>query len=316
MSTIEGPWEDAHHIVALGEPLIELQPDGMDGFGVSIGGDVANVMLCLSRILDTTKFDLAMVTSLGTSLYSKWLRHRLTTAGLRLAEAIIPGEPGIYGISPDPSRQPASSYWRERSSARALFSAITGPQLVELVPQADILIVTGVTLALCSADSYEQLCRWIEQYKPKCRVIFDTNFRPAMWPQTDEARRRSRRMELLASVVATSAEDERLLWNAQDITSALERSRCSGREVILRAGKDGCWIGGSDNWEHIPVWASPTVSAVGAGDGHLAGYIAARLSGRSRLSAAQYANRVASVIIRQPGSAPDPRTAMPELDAS
>jgi 2-dehydro-3-deoxygluconokinase len=316
MSTIEEKWKHAHHIVALGEPLIELQPDGMDGFGVSIGGDVANVMLCLSRILDITKFDLALVTSLGTSLYSEWLRHRLSTAGLRLAEAIIPGEPGIYGISPDPLRQPASSYWRERSSARVLFSAITGPQLIDLVPQVDILIVTGVTLALCSADSYERLCRWIERCKPKCRVIFDTNFRPAMWPQADEARRRSRRMELLASVVATSAEDEKLLWNAQDIASALERSRCSGREVVLRAGRDGCWIGGSDNWEHIPACPSPTVSAVGAGDGHLAGYIAARLSGRSRLSAARYANRVASVIICQPGSAPDPRTVMPELDAS
>jgi 2-dehydro-3-deoxygluconokinase len=316
MSTIDKPWEHAHHIVALGEPLIELQPDGMDGFGVSIGGDVANVMLCLSRILDVGKFDLALITSLGTSLYSEWLRHRLTTAGLRLAEAIIPGEPGIYGISPDPSRQPASSYWRERSSARALFSAITGPQLIELVPQVDILIVTGVTLALCSADSYEQLCQWIGQYKPKCRVIFDTNFRPAMWPEADEARRRSRRMELLASVIATSAEDERLLWNAQDLASALDRSRCGGREVILRAGRDGCWIGGSDNWEHIPARPSPAVSAVGAGDGHLAGYIAARLSGRSRLSAAQYANRVAGVIIRQPGSAPDSRTSMPELDAS
>ncbi len=316
MSTIEAQWGYARHIVALGEPLIELQPNDADGFKVSIGGDVANVMICLSRILDTTKFDLALVSSLGTSLYAEWLRRRLTTPGIRLAEVMIAGEPGIYGISPDPSRQPASSYWRERSSARALFSMITVPQLVDLVPQVDILILTGVTLALCSADSFDRLCHWIEGLKPKCEVILDTNFRPALWAGADEARRRMLRMELLASVVATSAEDERFLWNAEDTVRVLERTRRSGREVIVRAGKEGCWIGGYDDWQHIPAHPGPAVNTVGAGDGHLAGYIAGRLSGFSRLRAAQYANRVASVIIRQPGSAPDSRTVMPELDAS
>jgi 2-dehydro-3-deoxygluconokinase len=316
MSTIDSPWEHAKHIVALGEPLIELQPDGADGFRVSIGGDVANVMMCLSRILEITKIDLALVTSLGTSLYAEWLRHRLTTAGIRLIEAAIPGEPGIYGISSDPSRQPASSYWRDRSSARAMFSRITAPRLAKLVPCVDLLVVTGVTLALCSANSFERLCHWIEQRRPACRVIFDTNFRPALWRKADDARRRMVKMESLASVLATSAEDEKLLWNATDTTEALERSRCSGREVIVRAGKDGCWIGGCDNWQHIPAQSGPAVNTVGAGDSHLAGYIAARVAGRSRLQAAEYANRVASVIIRQSGSAPDSRTVMPRLDPS
>lgn len=316
MSTIDSPWGHAKHIVALGEPLIELQPDRADGFRVSIGGDVANVMMCLSRILEITKIDLALVTSLGTSLYAEWLRHRLTTAGIRLIEAVMPGEPGIYGISPDPSRQPASSYWRDRSSARAMFSRITESRLAELVPNVDLLVVTGVTLALCSANSFERLCHWIEQRKPACRVIFDTNFRPALWRHADEARRRMAKMEVLASVVATSTDDEKLLWNAKDTAEALERSRCCGREVIVRAGKDGCWIGGYDNWQHIPAQPGPAVNTVGAGDSHLAGYTAARVTGRSRLQAAQYANRVASAIIRQPGSAPDSRTVMPRLDQS
>jgi len=316
MSTIDSSWGYAKHIVALGEPLIELQPDGADGFRVSIGGDVANVMMCLARILDITQFDLALVTSLGTSLYAEWLRQRLTMAGIRLVETMMPGEPGIYGISPDPSRQPASSYWRDRSSARAMFSRITESRLVDLVPNVDLLVVTGVTLALCSANSFERLCHWIEQRRPACRVIFDTNFRPALWGQANEARRRVVKMELLASVVATSSEDERLLWNAKDTAEALERSRCSGREVIVRAGKDGCWTGGCDNWQHIPAQSGPAVNTVGAGDSHLAGYIAARLAGRSCFQAAQYANRVASVIIRQPGSAPDSRTVMPRLDPS
>jgi 2-dehydro-3-deoxygluconokinase len=313
MSTIEMRWGVAHHIVGLGEPLLELQPNGADGFKVSIGGDVANIMITLSRILDGTKFDLALVTSLGSSLYSDWLRRGLTRAGIRMAEAMTSGEPGIYGISPDSSRQSTSSYWREKSSARTFFSTITSSRLDELAPNADAVLVTGITLALCSAHSFEALCRWLRRLDPRCRVIFDTNYRPALWRHPDEARRRVLEMERLASVVATSVEDERVLWNAANIADILERNRSSGREVIVRAGKDGCWIGGDDNWQHVPAQSAPTVNAVGAGDSHLAGYIAARLSGRSGVDSAQYANRVASVIIRQPGSAPDSHAAIPRL---
>jgi 2-dehydro-3-deoxygluconokinase len=302
-------------IVALGEPLIELQPDDVGGFRVSIGGDVANVMICLGRLLKGGKFHLSLSTSLGTSLYAEWLRRRLVDEGIRVTEAMIPGEPGIYGISPDLSRQPASSYWRTNSSASKLLSAVTRTQLIELVPKADILLITGITLALCSDDSFEELCLWVEGLAPS-RVIFDTNYRPALWKGIEEARRRIIRMESLSTVVATSWEDEMQLHNAKDVPTALQRHLRSGREIILRGGKEGCWIAECDRWQHVPTSPHPAVNAVGAGDGHLAGYIAARLSGYSRLRAAQYANRVAGFIVCQPGSIPHPTAVLPALDVT
>ena len=314
MSTIQTEWAQGEgRIVALGEPLIELQPDDVGGFRVSIGGDVANVMICLARLLKGRKFQLSLSTSLGTSLYAEWLRQRLVDEGIRVTEAMIPGEPGIYGISPDPSRQPASSYWRANSSASNLLSALTRTQLSELIPKADILLITGITLALCSDDSFEELCGWVEGLA-HARVSIDEPDRPALWKGVGEARRRILRMESLSTVVATSWEDEMRLHDAQDVPTSLQRHRSSGCEIILRDGKEGCWIGEGDRWQHVPTSPHPAVNAVGAGDGHLAGYIAARLSGHSKLRAAQYANRVAGFIVRQPGSIPHPTAVLPALD--
>ncbi|HEY2037720.1 MAG TPA: PfkB family carbohydrate kinase, partial [Steroidobacteraceae bacterium] len=50
-----------------------------------------------------------------------------------------------------------------------------------------------------------------------------------------------------------------------------------------------------------------------AGDAHLAGYMAARLSGCERAEAAAYANRAAAVIVSQRGSVPKEDARFPAL---
>ena len=47
----EWQWTQTTRIAALGEPLLELQPADDGGVRLAFGGDVANSMICLSRIL-------------------------------------------------------------------------------------------------------------------------------------------------------------------------------------------------------------------------------------------------------------------------
>jgi 2-dehydro-3-deoxygluconokinase len=307
------PWRDVRCIAALGEPLLELQPNDTGGFGVSFGGDVANVMVCLARLLDRRHFELRLATSLGTSLYSEWLRAQLLRVGLLLSEATIPGEPGIYGISPDPARQPASSYWRDSSCARQLLYGITGEQLSQLIPRVDVLIVTGITIALCSDRSFEALCEWIEGLGSRRNIVFDSNYRAALWNSLEQAQLRIRRMEALAGTVVTSLEDEQLLWHNANIAMVMERFRSSGQEVVIRAGKEGCWIGQAGNWDHVPALSVTVADTIGAGDSHQAAYVAARLCERSRFDAAVFANRIASALVGQPGSVLSANTVIPSL---
>lgn len=315
-------WTDTRRITALGEPLLELQPADDGGIRLSFGGDVANSMVCMARILGTDaalveptdRARISVVTALGDSSYSAWLRERLRREGIRLTEAPIAGEPGIYGLPLDPARDSGFSYWRAGSAARAFLQSIGGDRMEELLGEPDLLLVTGITLALCSADSFERLCRWADRHRGGCRIVFDCNFRRRLWESEAQARERIGAFERLSALIATGTEDERALWGAADVSRIIERIGHLPAEYLIRGGSEGCWVGCGPQCRHIPTQAASVIGdTAGAGDAHLASYMAARTSGLDQMSAAAYANEAAAVIVRQRGAAPLAGTRFPPL---
>src|SRR5215469_3642936 len=110
-------WTEIRRIAALGEPLLELQPADNGSVRLAFGGDVANSTICLARILGAGTKRISLVTALGDSSYSTWLRERLTREGIHVIEPSIEGEPGIYGLPLGPSSRSGFSYWRAQSAA-------------------------------------------------------------------------------------------------------------------------------------------------------------------------------------------------------
>jgi 2-dehydro-3-deoxygluconokinase len=270
-------------------------------------------MLCLMRILRGTGPQLSLVTALGSSAYSVWLRKKIKEEGISLIESSTPGEPGIYGIPPDRTQQLPFSYWRACSAAHRFFQTAAFEQFNQLIPPAEVLVVSGITLALCSAESFEGLVRWVNLHRDTCQVVFDINYRAALWASEPEARNRIGEFEKLASVIATGVEDESKLWHMRSPEAIMERLKECVAEIVVRAGKEGCWVGSRSQWHHAPATPVTVVDAAGAGDAHLAGYMGARIKGCTVLEAASFANSVASVIVRHPGSAPTNDAVFPEF---
>jgi 2-dehydro-3-deoxygluconokinase len=311
----EWQWSGVRRITTLGEPLLELQPIEGGEIRVAYGGDVANGAVCLARILRASDIQTSIVTALGNSSYSSWLRAKLTREGIRVVEPPSIGDPGIYGIPLDPGRQTTFSYWRIRSAAREFLQSTALHQLQELLGQTDLLLITGITLALCSTASFESLCKWVELHQRECRVIFDCNFRQALWSNDEEARERISTFEKYSSLIATGIEDEKFLWRIADTADIIERVGGLGAEYLVRGGRQGCWVGIDKHWEHVPATSVPVLGTAGAGDAHLAGYLAARITGCDRLAAAHFANAVAAVIVGQLGSAAVDSAIFPPLPA-
>lgn len=307
-------WSDVKHIATLGEPLLELQPqsDG-SGIGVAFGGDVANFSVTLARIFGASGIHISLVTALGSSSYSAWLRERLECEGIRVVEPGTDGNPGIYGLSLDRSSRPAFSYWRANCAARRFFQGAGIDDFRALLGTPQLLVLTGITLALCSKSSFDALLRWIQEHRDSCRVAFDCNFRLPLWDSATEARERIGALEELASVIATGAEDESLLWGAGNTEEIIQRVRRLRAEYVVRGGKDGCWVRAHPQWAHIPTAPLRVVDSAGAGDTHFAGYVAARIAGCSRAVAASYANQVAAVVVSQHGSVPRKGAGFPAL---
>ncbi|HEV2443928.1 MAG TPA: PfkB family carbohydrate kinase [Steroidobacteraceae bacterium] len=309
-------WTDIRRIAALGEPLLELQPAGDGGVRMAFGGDVANSMSCLCRIFGAGERRISLITALGDSSYSAWLRQRLTREGIQVIEPSLEGEPGIYGLALDPAAGPGFSYWRAQSAARAFLQAADPGGFEALLGDTQLLLVTGITLALCSSASFEHLCRWTERHRDDCRVVFDCNFRRRLWDSEFEARARIGTFERLSSVIATGAEDERTLWGAEGTAQIIERVSRLPAEYLIRGGPEGCWVGSGRECQHVATEPVKVVGdTAGAGDSHLAGYMAARISGCGAVEAAAYANKAAAVIVSQRGSVPDANARFPALPA-
>jgi 2-dehydro-3-deoxygluconokinase len=307
-------WTDIRRIAALGEPLLELQPAQDGGVRMACGGDVANSMICLARILGPAATQISVVTALGDSSYSAWLRQRLTREGIRVVEPPIAGEPGIYGLPLEPTRHAGFSYWRAQSAAHRFLHAADPGRLAQLLGEPQLLLVTGITLALCSAESFHHLCRWVERHRNDCRVVFDCNFRARLWDDAAQARERIGAFERLAAVIATGAEDERTLWSTVGTAQIVDRISRLSAEYLIRGGPEGCWVGSGHDLEHVPPESVTVIGdTAGAGDAHLASYLAARIAGLGRTDAAAYANSAAAVIVSQRGSAPRETTIFPPL---
>ncbi|MGH8268981.1 MAG: PfkB family carbohydrate kinase [Steroidobacteraceae bacterium] len=309
-------WTEIRRITALGEPLLELQPAGEDGVRLVFGGDVANSMICLSRMLGASAHRISVVTALGDSSYSAWLRARLTREKIQLIEPPIAGEPGIYGLPLDPLHGSAFSYWRSQSAARTFLQSANLGRFEEFLGDTQLLLVTGITLALCSRASFEHLCRWVDGHGNACRIVFDCNFRRRLWDSEAEARDRIGTFERLSSVIATGGEDEKTLWGAANTEQIIERVSHLSAEYLIRGGPEGCWVGSGREYQHVPTEPVKVIGdAAGAGDSHLAGYMAARVSGCGRAEAAAYANKAAAVIVSQRGSVPKDGARFPALPA-
>ena len=260
--------------------------------------------------------EISLVTALGDSSYSAWLRQRLTREGIHVIEPSLEGEPGIYGLPLDPADRPGFSYWRAQSAARAFLQSADLDRLEDLLGDAQLLLVTGITLALCSSASFEHLCRWVDRRRDDCRVVFDCNFRRHLWDSEAQARERIGTFERLASVIATGGEDEKTLWGATDTAQIIERLSRMSAEYLIRGGPEGCWVGSGLEYQHVPTEPVTVVGdTAGAGDSHLAGFLAARISGYDRADAAAYANKAAAVIVSQSGSVPKEGARFPPLPA-
>jgi 2-dehydro-3-deoxygluconokinase len=239
-------WRSIRRITAFGEPLLELQPTLDGAIRLAYGGDVANSAVCLARILGASEKEISLVTALGDGSYSEWLRERLMQEGIRLREPPSQGEPGIYGLPVDPASRGGFSYWRENSPARQFVRSARLTQLEALLGDSQLLIVTGITLALCSSESFEHLCHWVRLHCHDCRVVFDSNFRRSLWAGDAEARQRIGTFEELASVVVTGFEDERSVWGSASRMDIIRRVGRLPAEYVIRGGGEGCWVGVTD----------------------------------------------------------------------
>ncbi len=289
-------------LIAMGECMLELARDG-ERWCLGHAGDTFNTALYLRRL----GVPVAYLTALGADPFSQEMRAAWMREGIDVSLVLTdPARlPGFYAIRTDQDGERHFYYWRERSAARQLFTLPGIDAALERACRADQLYLSGITLSIFTEPERARVVEIAAAVRARGgKVIFDSNYRPAGWPQANAARMAIEALAPMVSIALPTFADEAALFDDAAPERTADRWRHWGaQEVVVKLGSRGCLLAVGQQRNLVAV-AKPVkvVDSTGAGDAFNAAYLAARLADRTPIQAARAAHRLASEVIQYPGA--------------
>lgn len=273
----------SHDVLAFGEALLRLQPEG-DGriedavrFLAHPGGAELNTCFALAGLgLRTAWFSLLPEGPLGRRV----LRHaRGGGVDVSLVRT-APGRLGTYWVEYGRAPRSIEVFYDRRDSTVCHVRREDAPW--EALRSCHLFFVTGITAAL-SAETRDLALEMAEAARAAgARVATDLNYRARLWT-AEEAAPVLERLARAADIVISTEEDLRTLygWTGDPEEVAREASgrfRC--RTVVLTRGGEGGLSLEGGRVRRCAAFPSSPIDRVGAGDAFTAGYLYATLAGR------------------------------------
>lgn len=303
---------------AIGEAMIEMAPlpDGLYRRGFA--GDTFNTAWHMAQVLGS-RATVGLVSRLGTDTLSDAFAAEMAADGMVLSG--VSRDPrrsmGLYLIELDGAER-SFHYWREASAARgladdagALDAALAGGGLVHL---------SGITLAILPPEARETLFAALARARAGGTVVsFDPNIRPRLWASGGVMRETIARMLAQTDIALPSLDDETTHFGDRDADATLERmARAGVAEVVLKDGAGPVRVQIDGARRLFPTPAVPEIrDTTGAGDGFNAGYLAARMLGRTAEDAVRAGQAMAATVLAHFGARAGKAAiaAMPEFSA-
>lgn len=290
-------------IAAIGEAMVELslRAETPDRAGLGFAGDTLNTAIYLKRAAPSLK--VAYVTRLGTDSLSDRMIAMIASEGIstELIGRDPTRAPGLYAISTDSRGERSFSYWRDMSAARRLFSET--PPALESLARFDLLYFSAISLAVIGQETRARLFDWLKGYRADGgRVAFDSNYRPALWPDRETACAEVARAWSMTDIALPSLDDEMALFGDPDASAVLQRLAHAGvtKGALKRGGAGPLALDGTPAGTFPP--APRVVDSTAAGDSFNAAYLAAHLQGHPEDQCLKAGHDLAARVIGAPGA--------------
>jgi 2-dehydro-3-deoxygluconokinase len=301
----------------MGECMMELKgaalATDLPQLQQSYGGDSFNTSYYLAR-LSPPAWTVSFATSVGEDgisdrLLARWAKDRIA---LSLVRRIPKRTIGVYLIETDDQGERSFSFWRSESAARRYFDVEQTPlehMLAQSPGEVNILYFTGISLAILDASGRERLLSTAARVQAQGgRVVFDNNFRPALWASPDEARLWMVRAISAADLALVTLDDHLALLGSPPLSEpsgAIDDVLACGAKttVIKRGSLSTLAFLGKALCAEVPTITVPrVVDTTAAGDSFAAGYLLAEGHGLDMAIRLAWGNRLAAAVIQQPGA--------------
>ncbi|MDF4893317.1 sugar kinase [Vibrio parahaemolyticus] len=304
-------------VAIIGECMLELSKTDST-LQYSFGGDTLNTAIYLSRLTPSTAVEVSYLTGLGSDPFSRemlenWQSENINTDMVHISTS---KQPGIYAIETAEDGERSFYYWRNDSAAKYWLRELQEHQLDDLANvlcHYNIIYLSGISLAILPVDCREKLFKFLTLcHESQVQIIFDNNYRPALWESIDVARNTYERLLRLTDTAFLTFDDEVLLYGDETEQDSIARTQQLGvKEIVMKRGADDCYVV-TDN-EFITVAAKKVdniLDTTAAGDSFSAGYMAKRLTGGNLNDSAVAGHVLASTVIQYRGAI-IPQSAMP-----
>lgn len=279
-------------IVALGEPLVELNQTSQDQrqYLQGFGGDTSNAVIAAAR----QGARCAYLTRVGDDAFGAqflvlWRDEGVDTSGVEVDAA---AHTGLYFVQHGPDGH-AFSYLRRGSAASLMTPASLDGGLIE---RARFLHVSGISLAISTSACDTVFAAIARARAAGVQVSLDSNLRLRLWP-LDRARAVLREALCHADLFLPSMDDMQHLTGNDDPERTLDWIRDAGATgvVVLKLGKDGSIIDDGKTRTPVAALRVDAVDATGAGDCFAGSLLARRCQGDDWADAVRYANVAAAL---------------------
>jgi 2-dehydro-3-deoxygluconokinase len=289
---------DAVSFASIGECMIELSAGEGDVWKMGFAGDTYNTAWYVRALLKPGR-RIAYVTAVGDDPFSRRMVAGMRAAGIETDRIRnVPGRrPGLYAISLDNAER-SFTYWRGESAARLL--ADDPDWLRAALAGADMLYFSGITLAILAADRRDQLLLLLAERRDQgAHIVFDPNFRPALWPDRGEARAAIEAGCRSADVALPTFSDEAALFGDGSPEDTARRIAGYGvAEFVVKNGDRPCLVVAEGRREAVPPFVpEKIVDTTGAGDAFGGAYLAGRIVGLDPVASARLGHVVAAEVI-------------------
>lgn len=226
------------HFLSIGEAMVELAPNGSGLLRQGFAGDTFNAAFYARAALPQT-WQVDYFTLLGQDRVSDEMlafmqEKHIGTDYIQRHPARMPG---LYMVHLNNGER-SFSYWRSQSAARLLAS--DKQALEHAVERSDIIIFSGITLAILEEDGVDNLLNVLHAVKNSDKIIaFDPNIRPRLWPDADTMRTILIRGAEASNLVLPSFDDEASCFGDASIADTITRYKSYGlNRIIVKNGAD------------------------------------------------------------------------------
>ena len=293
-------------VIIFGECMVELFQLVDNVFHQAFAGDVYNTAVYCKRSAPQ-QLNLKFLSAVGTDLVSdKLIAHlELEKLDSSLVLRTKTARPGLYMINTDCFGERSFVYWRDSSAAKQSLALFRQHSTVAHLLPADVFYFSGISLAILSLEDRTYLFALIKELKAQgVQIVFDPNYRPALWPDAEICRANFDQAYALSDIALPGLDDHKVLYGSSSADEVLAQLQQLGvKEIIVKNGPSGVLgysEGKSFHCAAVPV--KKVIDTTAAGDSFNGGYLAGRLNGLSPLASCQYAAALASFVVEHTGA--------------